>query len=234
MTRVFSGIRIMLADLAAFAHFAPHVLERISRVATVAAYEARKTFYEQGEAATGLYIIKSGHVKLFRQSGDRTQILALLGPGDCFGADTSVNDMPSPYTVAAVSRVDVWYIPPAELMGLISDVPEFRVMVLELVSGRLRQFAALVHGLAFRDVTARLASILITRAEKDGQVTPEGVAIPRLLSQSELAAMVGTAREVIYRTFKKFEESGILTSTRDTIVIHDMVQLAHIAEQEAR
>lgn len=233
MKQLFYG-DIMLADLPAFQHLAPPVLERIAQTATSMSFKQRETIYVQDDAATGLYIIESGHVKLFRQSGDRTQILALLGPGDCFGADTSINDMPSPYAVSAITDVNALLICPAELMGLITDVPEFRVMVLELVSSRLRQFAALVHGLAFRDVTARLAAILVSRAKSDGQETINGISIPRLLSQGELAAMVGTAREVIYRTFKKFEKSGILSLSRNTILIHDPEQLAQIAEEETR
>lgn len=112
--------------------------------------------------------------------------------------------------------------------------PQFRVILLQLVTERLRQFATLVHNLAFRDVAARLATILVTRAVQDGMTIPDGIVFPRLMTQGELATMVGTAREVVQRTFKKFEKSGIIRVSRKEIHILDLDMLKEIAEEETR
>ena len=65
-------------------------------------------------------------------------------------------------------------------------------------------------------------------------MTEDGIRIARLLSQQELAAMVGTAREVIYRVFKKLERNNILQVTSKHILILDFDQLSSIAGQETR
>ena len=46
--------------------------------------------------------------------------------------------------------------------------------------------------------------------------------------------MVGTAREVVYRTFKHFEEDGLVQMTRESIIICDLNTLRRIAFQETR
>ena len=101
-----------------------------------------------------------------------------------------------------------------------------------MVAQRLKQFVSLVHDLAFRDVTSRLATVLVTRAQNEGQPTNSGISIDRLLSQQEFAQMVGTAREVINRTFKRFEHDGLVRLTPDHILILDLERLINIAKQE--
>ncbi len=132
----------------------------------------------------------------------------------------------------AVTPAITAYFHPNFIRDLLSDSPDFQVALLELVSARLQQFVALVHNLAFRDVAARLAIVLLDRAEAEGIATDTGIQIDRLLSQQELASMVGTAREVINRTFKKFELEGLIRVTPSHIFILNVVNLTTIAHQE--
>jgi len=190
-------------------------------------------FYRQGAAPSGLFVLQDGRVKLYRQSRDRIQILAILMPGDCFGAESLSTGAPNPCTASALTRVSAIYIPPEKLGELLIEHADLQEFLLELISHRLKQFVSLVHDLAFRDVTSRLAAILVARAQNEGDPAPEGIVLDRLLSQQEFAAMAGTAREVISRIFKKFEEDGLIRLSRHSILIRDLDRLAWIAAQEA-
>jgi len=196
--------------------------------------EIGTTFYRQGDAPSGLFVLQAGRVKLYRQSKDRIQILAIPMSGECFGAESLSTGAPSPYTAVALTRASTIYIPPDDLAELLEAHADLQELLLELITQRLKQFITLVHDLAFRDVTARLAAVLVSRAQLEGRLTPEGIVLDRLLSQQDFAAMVGTAREVIYRNFKKLEEDGLLRLSRQTILILDYERLAGIAAQEAR
>ena len=75
--------------------------------------------------------------------------------------------------------------------------------------------------------------VLLARAEVEGRPHTDGIIFDRLLSQQEFADMVGTAREVVYRTFKRFEDDELVQMTRSRILIRDLETLRKIAIQEA-
>jgi CRP/FNR family transcriptional regulator, cyclic AMP receptor protein len=224
----------ILAQIPIFQTLQPAKLQQLSEAGNVIQCQSRNILYTRNDSLRDLYILVSGHVKLYRQSGERVQILALLRSGDCFGTEALSDNLTSSYSAAAVTDATLILIPADTMRLLMEKYPQLRVIMLQLVTGRLRQFASLVHDLAFRDVAARLATILVTRAEQDGRQTPDGIAFPRLMTQSELATMVGAAREVVQRTFKKFEKSGIIRVSRKEILVFDLDGLKQIAEEEAR
>jgi CRP/FNR family transcriptional regulator len=207
-------------------------LQVLAASATLVSSASGETFFRQGDPPTGLYILQTGRVKLCRQSRQRTQILALLLPGDWFGSESLPADSASPCTATALTPSQSIFIPPEVLHHLISHYPDFQEALIEITAQRLRQLVSLVHDLAFRDVASRLATVLVTRTHLEGSATSSGIRIDRLLSQQEFAEMIGTAREVINRAFKRFEQNGLLRLTPDHIFILDLTRLAEIAEQE--
>jgi CRP/FNR family transcriptional regulator len=154
--------------------------------------------------------------------------------GQCFGAESLPMSAPSPCSAAALTASRALYLCPDDVRALTAAHPEFLQLLLELVSSRLKQFVTLVHDLAFRDVAARLAAVLMTRALEEGRQTEQGICIDRLLTQQEFAALIGTAREVIYRTFRRFEQENLITLTPHDIFILDLDRLAQLASQETR
>ena len=207
-----------------------HIADRAASIDRLSGEE----LYQQGDPPSGFFALRSGRVKLYRQSKDKCQILALPMPGDCFGAESLPTGAPNPYSASTLTETSGLVIAAEDLPSLLIELPDFQEAFLKLVTDRLKEFVTLVHDLAFRDVTSRLAMVLVSRARREGLITQQGITIDRLLSQEEFAAMVGTAREVISRTFKKFRSEGLLEIERDRIVILDLDALAKIAAQEAR
>ncbi len=216
------------------AGLSPRTQRCIAEKATLIEYAQGNNLYVQGDPPSALYLLQSGHVKLHRQSRDRCQILALLAPGDCLGAESLPTGAMSPYTATALTPVSAVTLPPDILQSLLDEHPDFQEAFLRLITERLKQFVSLVHDLAFRDVTSRLAMVLVARAEVEGTVHDEGILVDRLLSQQEYGEMVGTVREVVYRSFKRFEDRGLVRLTRDSILIRDLEALRAIALLEAR
>lgn len=224
----------LLDSIQAFQALDPAARRSIAAGAQQTDFAAGADLYQQGDPPTGFYMLLSGRVKLSCQSKEKNQILALPGPGECIGAESLPTGGPSPYSATTLKNTTALYLAPDALHSLLAEHPAFQVVFLRLITSRLRQFVALVHDLAFRDVTSRLAMVLVSRAEKEGQRGPGGISFERLLSQQEYAAMVGTAREVVYRTFRKFEEDGLIRTSRSQITILDLPALRTIALQELR
>lgn len=222
----------LLSNLASTQRLSSNTINAFTASASVVSHKADETIFHQGDTPADLFILVSGRIKLYRQSHDRTQILALLLPGEWFGAESIPTESPCPCSATTLTPTLSMYLSKEALHQLLTDHPDFQETLLEMVAQRLKQFVSLVHDLAFRDVTSRLATVLVTRAQNEGQPTNNGISIDHLLSQQEFAQIVGTAREVINRTFKRFEHAGIVRLTPDHILILDLERLINIAKRE--
>jgi CRP/FNR family transcriptional regulator len=224
----------LISEIHLFRMLSPRTQRSIADKAVRSEYATGTDLYRQGDPPTGLFALQAGRVKLYRQSKEKCQILALPTPGDCLGAESLPTGAPSPYSATTLAPVTVVHLLPGVLQVLLDEHADFQDVFLQLITNRLKQFVTLVHDLAFRDVTSRLATVLILRAEVEGQLQDDGILLDRLLSQQEFAEMLGTAREVVYRTFRKFVDEGLVHTTRSSILIRDVDALRSIALQEAR
>lgn len=223
-----------LARQRVLAGLSTHTLDHMAQLTSRLTVKTGTCLYQQNDMPAGLFILESGHVILYRQAREKAQILLMLKPGDVFGGESIPNGTPCPYTAKAITPASLFHIAPDALRTLLKSHQDFLVIFLELVSSRLRQLTTLVHHLAFHDVRSRLAAVLLTLIEAEGTREDEGVRIPRMLSQHDLAAMVGTAREVIYRTLRQFEKEGLLRQSRTDYLITNLEKLTLVAAEETR
>ncbi len=221
-----------ISKLSVFASLEPLTLERLADYTLHISCKAGTVFFEQGDVASGLHILSSGQVILYRQSREKSQILSIVSSTQCFGGESIPNETPCPYTAKAITATKYYFIASSQVHILLNEHPDFLSCYLEVISRRLRQLTNLVHKLAFHDVTSRVAGVLLTLAESDSELTEDGLRIPRVLSQKDLASMVGTAREVVYRTVRQFEEEGVLRQTRAAYFILELDRLVEIASEE--
>jgi len=96
--------------------------------------------------------------------------------------------------------------------------PQVAFNVIRVLSQRVTELISLVEDLSFRHVTGRVAKMLLEYAgDKDGDR-------PRL-TQQEMAAMIGTAREMVGRSLKSLEGDGAIRMERNRIIITDQKAL---------
>jgi CRP-like cAMP-binding protein len=98
--------------------------------------------------------------------------------------------------------------------------------MLRTLALRVRHFASIVSDLAFRPVTERLARYLDTSIEKPIR---SGISIELTLTQAQLAARLGTVRELVARAFAQLEGSGVISRDRSRVTIRDPARLAALA-----
>lgn len=182
----------------------------------------------------GLCIVESGLMMLTRQSETQRHILSLIAVGEGFGGESLVTHKPPFYAASAVTDSRLNYLPPQQLTYYLQNHADFSGVYLSLIVRRLQQLATSVQRLAFQDVKARLAAILLQLAYTHGQVVGNTILVSNMLSQNEWADLVGTAREVIYRTFKTLEEEGLIVKSRESITIVDRQLLEAIAVIETK
>jgi CRP-like cAMP-binding protein len=212
-----------------FAHLHLDELRSLANQVQERTYTNRKILFAEGARCEGLFIVKAGQVKLLRSSQEKEQLLAILSQHEPLDLVPFLDAGPHTVTARARGLVSVYFIDPATARELIWNTPPLLTAVMTTVSARLRNLATIATDLAFKDVTARICKILLDQARAEGKQYHGGIRIERTLSQREFASMVGTVREVAWRSLKKLEDDGLLKIDRDQITLLDIERLAAMA-----
>ena len=199
-------------------------LESITRLMTERVVGRGETVVFEGETAEALYFVASGVVKVFKTSVEgKEQILAIVHPGEAFNEVSVFDGNPNPAAAEALGPVVLYRIGGEELDVVLRDYLPVARNAIRVMAGRLRHLVSLVEDLSFRHVIGRVAKILIEQAGDGDAPAPR-------LTQQEIAAMAGTAREVVGRSLKSLEEDGAIRLDRHRIVIADGEALREIAQ----
>jgi CRP/FNR family cyclic AMP-dependent transcriptional regulator len=178
----------------------------------------------EGKPARALYFVISGAVKIFKTSADgKEQILSIVRPGESFNDVPVFDDGPNPTSAQAMGAVVIYGIEKRDFGKILRDYCQVALNVINILAGRVRQLTSLVEDLSFRPVVRRVAKILLEYAG-------DGAGSGRRLTQQEMAAMAGTAREVVARSLKALEGEGLIRMDRHRIVITDRKALEDMAE----
>lgn len=199
-------------------------LEPIRKIVFEKSLDRAEMVEPEGEPAENLYFVASGVVKLFKIStGGKEQILSIARPGESFN-DVSVFDGgPNPAGARAMGPVVLYGIRKEDMRVILRDNPKVVLNVIKVLAKRIRHLVSLVEDLSFRHVISRVAKILL---ENHGGEKGDG---PRL-TQQEMAAMAGTAREVVGRSLKALEEEGVIRLDRHRIIITNKEALQKIMD----
>lgn len=179
-------------------------------------YQRGDVLFWEGDTCDGLHIVEHGSAKIFRLSPQgRQYIVRVLQEGDTFAEVPAFDEGTNPVNVEALEICKVWAIDSEKLHALVMSHPAFAQKVLVNFGRMLRGMVRMVSEMAFYQVTHRLAR-LISEFPQD-KSTPHW-------TQEQLAARLGTVREVVARSLKELERSG-------AIMVED--RRIQIADQEA-
>jgi CRP/FNR family cyclic AMP-dependent transcriptional regulator len=177
----------------------------------------------EGAPADVLYFVAEGAVKVFKTSADgKEQILRIIRPGESFNDVAVLNSGVSLVSAGAMGPVVLYAIKKGDLEGIMRERPQVAFNVIKVLSRRVAELIELVEDLSFRHVTGRVAKMLLEYA---GDKTGER---PRL-TQQEMAAVIGTAREMVGRSLKSLEEDGLIRMERNRIIITNQPALQEAA-----
>lgn len=173
-----------------------------------------------GEPCRGLYVVKSGRVRIFKSSPKgREQVLLIANQGDSFNDVPVFDGGPNPASASALEPSVVYIILKESLLALVADCPAAQA-VIRMFATRLRYLTTVVEDFSFLSVVNRLAKMLLDLATAEGDLVP----IPRL-TQDEMAAMVGSVRDVIGRALKTLERTGAIKIEGQRILVVDPEKL---------
>ncbi|HZS10489.1 MAG TPA: Crp/Fnr family transcriptional regulator [Blastocatellia bacterium] len=184
-----------------------------------------------GDEARGLFAIVEGSVRAFREGVDgREQVIHVERAGATVAELPVFDDQPYPSTVAAEEDTLVLFIDKRDVHRLCLEYPQIALAALKLLAGRLRKCAALVEALSLREVDQRLARWLLGEARARGSQTEAGLEVTLALTNQQIAARIGSVREVVSRALARLQQNELITVDGRRIRIPDEETLAVFAD----
>jgi len=211
-----------LKSLPYFQGLSPQALAELAARTRQRAYARRELVVLEGEPARAACFVLSGQVRIYKLSAEgRQQVLERLGPGGAFNLVPIFDGGDNPASVEAVNAATVCAIPREVLLAIIRRHPAVAEALLADFGARLRRLTDLAADLSFRTVRARLARFLLRQAAQRGHS----------LTQAEMAAELGTVRDVVGRTLAEFQAEGLISVERHRIVIRNRAGLEAYCER---
>lgn len=196
-----------------FDELSGNVLRDIAAVTQMREYDRGEVLFWEGDSCAGLHIIESGSVKLYRVSPQgRQYIIAVLTEGATCNEVPAFDGGMNPVNVEALETTRAWVVDAHTLRELVKANPEFALKILSKFGQNLRNLVGKVSEMAFYQVTHRLARLITEMPVEEAR--------PHW-TQEQLAARLGTVREVVSRSLKELEKSGAIRIEDRRIQIAD-------------
>jgi CRP-like cAMP-binding protein len=172
--------------------------------------DSGEVLFVEGSEAKGIYVIAQGALKAYRDSSDgREQVIHVERACATIAEVPVFDDQPYPSSVVAEENSVVYFIDKKDVKRLCLSHPVIALAALKLLAGRLRRCAALVESLSLREVDQRLALFLTQEGKARGVRSPAGLRY-RLPSNLQIAARVGSVREVVSRALGKLQQEKLI------------------------
>lgn len=215
-----------LAQVGLFTGLSESEMTFLAQRAVPRRFSAGEIVFGEGDPCAGMYVVESGHIRIFKtSSGGREQVLGIDGPG------SSVAELPVfdggnyPASVSAVEDTTLLFISKQDFQALCLAHPQVALKVLRVVGARLRRLVGIIEELSFSTVRHRLAALLVRLAQRQGTRIAEGVEITLPASNQELAAQIGTVRELVSRNLSRFQSEKLIQMDGRRIVIPNLKAL---------
>ena len=189
-------------------------------------YSAGEMVFGEGEPCAGLFVVESGNIRIFKSSASgREQVLSIDGPGSSIAELPLFDGGAYPASAVAIDDVTLLFVSKQDFHALCLAHPQVPLKVLRIVGARLRRLVGIIEELSFTTVRHRLANYLLRLAQKSGTQTKEGVEFALPITNQELAAQIGTVRELVSRNLSRLQAEGMLKIDGRNILIVNMKAL---------
>ncbi|MBI2412168.1 MAG: Crp/Fnr family transcriptional regulator [Deltaproteobacteria bacterium] len=206
-------------------------LDAFKDVVVISSYKKRELVYLDGDECTGLYIIRTGRLKLVRSSSTgKEQIINILNPGDLLGFEVFYEGRLYKNTAVAMEDSELCYIEKNAFFKILEREPDISKKLIISLGKELNHAYERIGNLGLLNAKEKLGHLLYTLANEYGVKEDGGVKLNLTLSRLEIAELLGITQETSIRLLKSFKEDGILDIRRKEIIIKSMSRLKEFSE----
>ena len=210
-----------------FSGIAQGDLGRIDEAARHHTYQAGATIFNEGEACAGFQVVVDGLVRIYRMNAEgRLHTLSLLRPVSTFNEVAAVDGGANPFNAVAVTNAGVLVISHERLLKLMSAEPSLLSNYVQALAHLNREYIERLEDMTFRSIPSRLAKLFLHETTYADQISET----PTQLTQEEMAAILGTTREVVGRALRGLLNAGLLEKRGRHVYVVDRRGLERLAE----
>lgn len=213
----------MIDRLGPLADLPAPLRDEVARRSVYIRVPAGSVVFSSGQEAANLLFVLSGGVRVSQTSeSGREVVLYRVSAGESCVMTTACLLAGAPYLAEGVAETDVEAvaIPQSVFDDLAGRSAAFRAMIFEAYARRLTDLFHVIDDVAFGRVDIRLAQRLIALAAGEDELR---------VTHQQLAAELGTAREVVSRQLQEFQRRGWIAQSRGRIEIADRAAIARLA-----
>lgn len=189
--------------------------------------------FNEGDRCSGLFLVASGKIRIFKLSpSGREQVLAVEGPGSSFAELPVFDGGNYPASASALEDAEVLFISRRDFQHFCREHPEVALKVIAVVGSRLRRLVGIIEDLSFTTVRHRLIALILRLTQASGTASKEGIRVQLTKTHQDLAAELGTVRELVSRNLSRLQAEGFLEVDGRKITVKDLAGLKREASSE--
>ena len=189
----------------------PH-LSRLMKAGEPTRLRRGEVLFREGEPGDRCYWIINGTLKIgvSSKTGEE-RIFSLAGPGSVVGELSVLDNLPRSATVTAISDTNLTALKRAALEAYLQQNPSVYADLIAILVGRIRKTDEELAADSFLTVPARVARTILGLANQIGEPAGSDLfTLPVTVSQGDIGAMAGVARESVSRTLSEWGRRGII------------------------
>lgn len=189
------------------------------RRAYLARIPAGRDVFVEGDDAAAIALLLSGTVRVYKigETGREITLYRFgLGESCVLTANAILSNQTFPAIATVEQEAEAAMVPAADFRDWVGRYEAWRTFIFDLLSQRLVEVLDVVDDVVFRRMDARLATFLAARSRQEN---------PLQITHQEIAAELGTAREVISRLLDDLVNEGAIRSSRGLIEVLDRTAL---------
>jgi CRP-like cAMP-binding protein len=226
MTKVTFTAEAVLAAIPYFRPLAPRDLRTLAERSVVRDVRRGAHVFEEGAPAEGLFVVMEGRVRLVRTSrGGREQVLHAEGPGATLGEIPLLDGGGYVATAVAAEPARLLFVPRAAVLDVCRRHPDVAMGIIRVLARRVRTFAGLVEDLSLKDLTGRMAGLLLAESRAANATTFELTG-----TRDDIATRLGTVRELVSRSLARLRADGVVRVAGRRVTILDTQRLGELAD----
>jgi CRP/FNR family transcriptional regulator len=204
----------------------------IDRISRSRIYSRGAVVFHEGHMARGVYVLSSGRAKVSISSADgKKVIIRIARGGEVLGLYAGLTGRPFEATAEMVEGGRIDFISRQDLLNLLGTQHSFGLDLVEMFSRQFSDFVDHTRMLALSEsALERLARLILRWGTDFGERTSEGIRVHFVLTQEEIAQIIGASRETVTRLFGALKRDHIIRVRRDDLWIRDSEALASLAQ----
>ena len=204
----------------------PSEKERLSRGAVLRQVKKGALLHNGSMDCLGLLLVREGQLRayIYSDTGREVTIYRLFERDIClFSASCIMQSIQFDITIEAEKNSLIWVIPPELYKDVMEQSAPLANYTSQIMASRFTDVMWLVEQIMWKSLDQRLAAFLLEESSLEDSPVLR-------LTHEKIASHMGTAREVITRMLRYFQEEGMVSLSRGAVTIQDTERLARLQD----